>query len=54
MKYFKSEKGIQKFMLENKLIGYPRYCFNVLVRFMVQVAMPNCLRGFLFQKIFRK
>ena len=53
-KYFKSEAKLQKYMLEHKLIGFPRYVYNVLGRFTVQVAMPNWLRGFVFQKLFRK
>lgn len=54
MKYFKSEKDIQKFMFQNGLISYPRYCVNVIIRFIIQVAMPNWLRGFIFKKLFRK
>ena len=54
MKYFRSEADIQKLMRENGLISWPRYCFNVLVRWGVQVAMPNWLRSFIFQKLFRK
>lgn len=53
-KYFKSEEGIQRYMLKHKLIGFPRYLYNVAGRFAVQVAMPNSLRGFIFQKLFRK
>lgn len=53
-KYFKSEKGIQDYMLKHGIISIPRYCYNVAGRFAVQVAMPNKLRGFIFQKIFRK
>ena len=53
-KYFKSEANIQKLMRENGLISWPRYGFNVLVRWGIQVAMPNWLRGFVFQKMFRK
>lgn len=53
-KYFKSEKGIQDYMLAHKMISLPQYLFNVAVRFGVQVAMPNKLRGFIFQKFFRK
>ncbi len=52
--YFKSEKGIQDFMLKKKLISLPRYIFNVTIRFIVQVAIPNNIRGFIFQKLFRK
>lgn len=53
-KYFKSEKGLQDYMLKKKMISLPRYIFNVAVRFGVQVAMPNSVRGFVFQKLFRK
>ena len=53
-RYFKSEAGIQKLMLDNNLISYGRYAYNVLGRFVVQVAMPNWLRGFVFKTFFRK
>lgn len=53
-KYFKSEKGLQDYMLGHKMISLPRYCYNVFGRFMIQVAIPNKLRGFIFQKLFRK
>lgn len=53
-KYFKSEAKLQGYMLRHGIISLPRYCFNVAGRFAVQVAMPNKLRGFIFQKIFRK
>lgn len=53
-KYFKSEKNLQDYMLNHEIISLPRYCYNVLGRFVIQVAMPNKLRGFIFQKLFRK
>ena len=53
-KYFKSEKGLQDYMLKKRMISLPRYLFNVIVRFGVQVAMPNGVRGFVFKKLFRK
>lgn len=53
-KYFISEKGLQDYMLDRKMISVPRYCYNVLGRFIIQVAMPNRFRAFLFQKLFRK
>lgn len=52
-KYFVSEARLQKFMLKNGLISLPRYVYNTLGRFVVQVAMPNSLRSFIFQKLFR-
>lgn len=53
MEYFRSEAKIQKYMWDNGIISFPRYSFNVLVRLAVQVLMPNWLRGFVFQKLFR-
>lgn len=53
-RYFKSEAGIQKLMLDNSLISLPRYLYNVLIRFTVQVAMPNKLRGWVFRTFARR
>ena len=53
-RYFKSEARLQRYMLNNKLISLPRYIYNVAGRFAVQVAMPNKVRGYIFQKLFRK
>lgn len=52
-KYFESEKGIQKLLLQSKLISWPRYCFNVVARWGIQVGMPNWLRGWVFRQLFR-
>lgn len=54
LKYFKSEEGIQRFMYKNHIIGQPQYCFNVFIRFVVQVCMTNWMRGWVFQKFARK
>lgn len=53
IKYFKSEAKLQKYMLDNKIIGLPRYIINVSERLVLQVLMPNKLRGFIFQKLAR-
>ena len=53
-KYFQSERNIQKFMLSNKIISPIRYFINVCERLIIQVFMPNSLRGILFRKIARK
>ena len=53
-KYFKSEARLQKYMLEHKLISWPKYIYNVSIRFAVQVAMPNWLRGWVFRVFARK
>ncbi len=53
-KYFSSEYKIQKIMLKHSIISFPRFCFNVVVRFVIQVTLPESIRGFLFKKLFRK
>lgn len=53
-KYFKSEYALQKYMKKNKLIGFSTYFMNVMKRFIVQVLMPNKLRGYIFKKFARK
>lgn len=53
IKYFKSEAAIQKFMYSHKQIVFSRYVFNLAVRYVVQVLMPNNVRAFVFQKLFR-
>lgn len=53
-KYFKSEFGIQKLMLQNNIIGILRFVLNVGERFIIQVLLPNKVRGFVFQKLARK
>lgn len=54
MKYFKSEAKLQKYMLNNKIIGFSTYLINVLKRLIVQVLLPNKLRGWVFQKFARE
>ena len=53
IKYFKSEAKLQKYMLDNRIIGLPRYLVNVSERIILQVMMPNKMRGFIFQKLAR-
>lgn len=53
-KYFKSDSAILKWKLDNGFISRSRYCYNYLVRFTVQVLMPNSLRGFIFKHFLRK
>lgn len=53
-KYFQSEARLQKYMLDHKLISFPKYVYNVLVRWTIQVAMPNRVRGWVFQTFARK
>ena len=53
-KYFKSEAKLQRYMLKHSVISQPKYLYNVLLRFAVQVVMPNWLRGWVFRTFFRK
>lgn len=53
-KYFQSEARLQKYMLDYKLISYPKYVYNISIRWVVQVAMPNRLRGWVFRVFARK
>lgn len=54
LKYFKSEARLQKFMLKKNIIGLGRYVINVSERLILQVLIPNKLRGYLFQKLARQ
>lgn len=53
MRYFKSEKGIQKLMLDNHLINRGGYFVNVTKRLIVQLLLPNWLRGWVFRTFAR-
>lgn len=53
-KYFKSEAKLQNYMFNKEIINFLTYTNNVLIRFMLQVLMPNRLRGFIFKKFARK
>lgn len=54
MKYFKSERKLQQFMLSQHIIPRTTYCMNVTKRFILQVMLPNSVRGWVFQKFARK
>lgn len=54
VKYFLSEAKLQKFMLDNKIIGFGMFAINVCKRLVVQVLLPNRLRSWVFQKFARK
>jgi len=52
-KYFQSEYGLQKFMLEKKMIGATTFAENVGKRVIVQILLPNKVRGWVFKKFAR-
>ncbi len=53
-KYFKSEARLQGYMLDNKIIGFGTYIINVLKRFVVQILLPNKVRGWVFKRFARE
>lgn len=54
IKYFRSEKKLQQYMLKHKIIGHYTYFVNIVKRFIVQVILPNKIRAFVFQKFARE
>ncbi len=52
-KYFKSEAKFQKYMKDNKVINSWTYFTNVIKRFIIQVLLPNKIRGWVFKKFAR-
>ena len=54
MKYFKSEIGIKKLMLEKGMITRKEYIINYLERFIVQLILLNSIRGWVFRTFARK
>lgn len=53
-KYFESEARLQKYMWNHHLISFSKYLYNTTIRFAVQVAIPNRLRGWIFRTFARK
>lgn len=52
-KYFKSDVGILKWKLYNGLTSKSRFLYNYMVRFTVQVLMPNNFRAWFFKTLLR-
>lgn len=52
-KYFKSDTKILTWKLKHGLTGKSRFIYNYVARFIVQVVMPNNIRGWFFKKILR-
>ena len=53
-KYFKSEIGIKKLMLEKGMINRKEYVVNYIQRFIIQLLLPNSVRGWVFRTFARK
>lgn len=52
-KYFDSEIGIKKLMLEKGMINRKDYVVNYIQRFIIQLMMPNSVRGWIIRKFAR-
>ena len=50
-KYFLSEIKIQNYMLKKKIISFPRYLYNVILRFGGEIILTNKIRTKVFKKI---
>lgn len=53
-RYYESEKGIKKLQLENRMISKKEYIYYVAQRYILQILMPNWLRGWFFRTLARK
>ena len=54
LKYYKNQKKLLKYMRKSKFIGFFTYTKSKMIRFAVQVLMPNKLRQKLYVKKLRK
>lgn len=53
IKYFKSEIKLQNFMLDKGIISLPTYIMNCTKRAIIQLLLPNKIRGLIFKKFAR-
>lgn len=53
-KYFDSEIGIKKLMLDKGMITRKEYIVNYIQRFIIQLLLPNSIRGWVFRTFARK
>lgn len=52
-KYFKSEASIQKYMYNNNIIGIGQLTINLIKRAIVQILLPNSIRGWVYRNYAR-
>ena len=53
-KYFDSEIGIKRLMLEKGMITRKEFVINYVERFIIQLLLPNSVRGWVFRTFARK
>lgn len=54
IKYFCSERYLQKYMLSKNMITHREYYRNLLIRVIVQLLIPNIFRSYIFKKFARE
>ncbi len=53
IKYYQSEKGLQDYMIRHNMISKSTYIVNVGKRFVLQLLLPNKIRGWVFRTFAR-
>lgn len=53
-KYFDSEVAIKRIMLEHGMISRAQFIKNYIIRFIVQLMLPNRVRGWVFRTFARR
>ncbi|MFC4620461.1 glycosyltransferase [Camelliibacillus cellulosilyticus] len=53
-KYFKSEAKLQKYMYYQGITSFTTFVYNMLIRFVLQVLMPNKMRAIIFKNFARR
>lgn len=51
--YFKSEAGIQVLLHKYHFISRFREIYNIVLRFIIQILLPNKIRAFIYQNVLR-
>ncbi|MDE7327323.1 MAG: glycosyltransferase [Lachnospiraceae bacterium] len=54
LKYFLSEAKLQGYMWKHHFIGFWRCTLNIFLRFIVQILVPNHVRGWIYKKFARR
>ena len=52
-RYFKSEAGIQVLLYKKHFISWFREIYNIFLRFIIQILLPNKVRAFVYQTLLR-
>ena len=54
MRFFRQSVKMQKYLLENGWMSYPRYCLNILIRFVGIVVISGRTRKALYRLMLRE